>query len=379
MTLKERGLPGMRFKRYEIEKKIYSSEHSNIYKALDILTGKTVAIKEFVTCEEWENSAADSDLKRFRREYEFLNMVESRYVVTALDYIERNGTSYIVLEYVNGVSLDKVLENNALSLKQKLQLAIEISEAISVLNDLNMVHRDIKPENIMVDLQSMTVTIIDLGIGKFVDSGNTKLTKTDFVLGTCMYMSPEQSFSDISIRSDVFSLGVTLYQMFFDVPESPFMGGSITDIFVRILIEDLPKPLFSYLPQNKQIVYEGIFRVVQGALEKFPHRRWDNSKLMSEAFRILLNNIHNITDEHLLLLSPKTQSFSIEKLPKTDREMFDILLEYGKFFYRQYDFDLSQKAFQQILKVFPEYSLAKQYQKKICDLDKNKSTTDMMF
>lgn len=369
----------MRLKRYEIEKRIYDSEHSNIYKALDTLTGKIVAIKEFVICEEWEDSAADNDLKRFRREYEFLKMMDSRYVVAALDYMERDGRSYIVLEYVEGVALDQILENNALSLQQKLQLAIEISEAINVLNNLNMVHRDIKPENIMVNLQNMTVKIIDLGIGKFVDSGKTKLTKTDFVLGTCMYMSPEQSFSDISIRSDVFSLGVTLYQMFFDMPESPFIGGSITDIFVRILIDDLDKPRLDYLSKNKKRVYEGIFCVLQGALEKFPHRRWANSSLMSKAFRTLLHNIHNINDEHFLLFSPETQNLTIDKLPKTDKEMLDILLEYGKFFYRQYDFDLSQKAFEQVLKVFPGHLLAKQYQKKIRELDKSKSTTDVMF
>lgn len=349
----------MKLAKYDIVEQIFSSKLSNVYKAVDTHTQTTVAIKELKTDNPWQ----ENSFKRFYREYQFLEMVQSDYVVSAIEYIEKDGKAYIVLEYAPGISLEQILQQKiVLSLEKKLQLAIEVSRAVATLSHTGIIHRDIKPDNIIVNLQDMSIKMIDLGIGKLSDHQKTKLTQTDFILGTCAYISPEQSFGTSSVRSDVFALGITLYQVFFNVAQSPFDAQSITDIFIKTLVEDLPDIPLDRFPEKEQIVYKGIFTILQGATQKFPHCRWPSPKPMVEMFELILAHRNEITDEHFMLFTPQIPKVKYQR--ESAQKMCDILLEYGKLFYRQYDLDYSLCAFEQILKVFPNHSEAKEYREK---------------
>ena len=227
---------GQKLGSYTIEKTLGSGAMGVVYLARHEPTGKPAAIK-VLTAEAAKSSSAS---KRFRREADILQQFRHPNIVRFLAVGRSQGTSYFAMEYVPGRTLDALLEERgALPWREVVDLGIQICEALDYTHERGVFHRDLKPSNLMLTAQDR-VKLTDFGIAK--DEDATALTATGRTLGTAAYMAPEQirGTPEISHKTDLYALGVLLYQMI--VGECPFQGKSHVVLMHAHLTQDPPRP-----------------------------------------------------------------------------------------------------------------------------------------
>lgn len=197
--------------KYIVREQIGKGGMGCVYKALNNQTFDEVCIKQILG---FKNQT--SQLKRFKKEYEFLSKIEHRNLTKVLDYFEINNEPFYVMEFIEGEILSKIIRNkfNKFNFIDQLAIGSQIARAVEVLNTAGIIHRDIKPSNIIIHEQSGVVKLLDLGIAKDINDQKTALTAAGDIIGTPAYMSPEQVQGLFSTTSDVFSLALTLYQFF---------------------------------------------------------------------------------------------------------------------------------------------------------------------
>jgi serine/threonine-protein kinase len=250
--------------KYEIQRKIGSGAMGVVYLAEDPRLGRPVALKT-TTAEVASNPEL---LKRFYREAQAAAKLCHPNIVTIYDIDEANGIPFIAMEFLEGDNLQKVIsERKELLVLKKLQIIIDLCKGLDYAHQRGIVHRDIKPGNIML-ADSGQVKIVDFGIARV---GVSSMTRTGAVLGTVRYMSPEQvQGQTVDARSDVFSVGVVLYELL--TYQTPFPGDDVSSILFKILNES-PEPITNYLhecpPQLEQ--------AVQLALAKDREKRYQTS------------------------------------------------------------------------------------------------------
>jgi eukaryotic-like serine/threonine-protein kinase len=185
---------------------------------------------------------------------------------------------FIVMEYVDGKTLK---EKKNLSEKQMLEIGIQVAEGLAVAHEKGIVHRDIKPENIMVRQDGIT-QIMDFGLSKLYSAENTsRLTKSGTIMGTARYMSPEQIQGfDVDYRSDIFSLGIILYELF--TGKSPFKGMHETAIMFQIVNSDVIPPI-----QIKKDINPALDELILECLEKDKDERCQSAKELAKNLRKL--------------------------------------------------------------------------------------------
>jgi len=182
--------------------------------------------------------------ERFLREAKIASRIQHKNLIAVMD-VENDSESgffYIVMEYVNGNSLQEILKNGPLSEDQAIHIVAEVAEALSAAAEFNLVHRDIKPANIMISLES-EVKLADLGIAKSSDEDvSMTLTIDNTLVGTPAYTSPEQcrNAHNVDTRADIYSLGATLYEMVTGKP--PFEGANSFDTIAHVLGEEPVSP-----------------------------------------------------------------------------------------------------------------------------------------
>ena len=260
--------------RYEIDAEIGRGAMGVVYRARDPKLDRTVAIKT-VSLLGLEPDAEQEYRERFVVEARAAGRLSHAGVVTIFDVREEAETRapYLVMEYVEGQSLQKLLsrENRTLPLSTTLHLIQEVAEALHYAHAQGVVHRDIKPANILVDADGHA-KIADFGIAKL---NQTELTLPGQVLGSPAYMSPEQlSEGDVDGRSDLFSLGVILYAML--TGHRPFQGDSATTVCFKLVNHDpLPVSAFGskFPPELDQIVSR--------AIAKDPAQRYQTGMAMA--------------------------------------------------------------------------------------------------
>lgn len=221
--------------KYEVVGLIAQGGMGVVYKALDPFLDRSVAIK-MVTAADGEHSELQ---KRFFREAQFTASLRHPNIVTIYDLGDFDGTPYLVMEFLAGRSLQSLLEKHALTLQQKVNCIRQVCHGLHYAHTHkpSIIHRDIKPANIMV-LDDGGVKIIDFGIARF---GQSRNTRTGYILGSYQYMSPEQiKNEELDPRTDLFSVGVVLYQML--TLRFPFEGSSIADTLEKIT-NSPPPPL----------------------------------------------------------------------------------------------------------------------------------------
>ena len=263
--------------RYRIVQKLGAGAFGTVYKAKDARLDRMVAIK---TIRLEGLAASQAGLKemldRFDREARTAAGLKHPGIVTIHDFGEAEGLSYIVMELVDGVGLDRVIaKTGKMSVERAAAIGAQVAEALGYAHKHGVVHRDVKPANIMLEAGDR-VKVADFGIAKPEDSSEN-LTTTGSLLGTPSYMSPEQARAHkLDGRSDLFSLGCILYEML--TGQKAFRGDSVTAIIFKIIAEE-PPPLRELDPT----VSDAMLQIVAKALAKAPEKRYQTGLEMSEA------------------------------------------------------------------------------------------------
>lgn len=220
--------------RYQVEKELGKGAMGIVYQGRDSKINRVVAIKTLALSREFEAEELDEVKRRFFREAETAGRLNHPNIVTIYDAGEEQDLAYISMEFLKGGDLTPHVKANAL-LPPKLVMEIiaTCAEALDYAHAQNVVHRDIKPANIMYEAESGALKLTDFGIARITDASRTK---TGMVLGTPSYMSPEQlAGRKVDGRSDLFSLGVTLYQLL--TGQLPFQAESMATLMYKIANE----------------------------------------------------------------------------------------------------------------------------------------------
>ena len=224
---------------YEILAKLGQGAMGRVYQARQVDTGRLVALKVLPR----RLSRNGHYLKRFAREAEATAKLNHENVVQAVDVGEADGYHYFAMEYIEGRTVkDLMKKHGPLDEEQALPIVIQVAKALEHANGLGIIHRDVKPSNIMITRNGL-VKLCDLGLAKETSSEeDLQLTTSGMAVGTAYYISPEQArgLADLDIRSDIYSLGATLYHML--VGEVPFEGSSPAVVMTKHVTESLPAP-----------------------------------------------------------------------------------------------------------------------------------------
>lgn len=263
--------------RYRIEKELGRGAMGMVYLGEDPKIGRTVAIKTLSLTDEFESEELDEVRTRFFVEAEAAGRLNHPNIVTIYDAGEEHDLAYIAMDYIEGASLDNFTSvDSLLSIDEVFNIGIDVAEALEYAHKKNVVHRDIKPGNIIYNSDSGTLKVTDFGIACLIDNNKTR---TGTILGSPSYMSPEQlAGKKVDGRSDVFSLGVMLYQLF--TGELPFNADSMAALAYKITNDKQKgiRRVRSELPAC-------LSRIINKALEKNPKQRFSSANAMADALR----------------------------------------------------------------------------------------------
>ena len=266
--------------RYQVEKELGKGAMGVVYLGKDPKIGRVVAIKTMALSQEFEGEELTDARERFFREAETAGRLQHQNIVTIFDAGEEHDLAYIAMEFLKGKDLvDACKDGQLLAVPRVLSIVARVAEALAYAHRQNVVHRDIKPANIMYELASDTVKVTDFGIARITDSSKTK---TGLVLGTPSFMSPEQlAGKKVDGRSDLYSLGVMLFQMLAGV--LPFRGDSMAELMYKIANEEAPdiRIIRPELP-------EPLANVVALSMAKRPETRFQDGDSFAAELRQVL-------------------------------------------------------------------------------------------
>ena len=264
--------------RYQVVQKLGAGAFGTVYKASDTrLRGRMVAIKTIrLEGLAASTSSLDDLLKRFKLEADIAANLKHPNIVTIYDVGEADGLTYLAMEFIDGVGLDRVIAGSGkMSVERAASIGAQVADALGYAHKNGVIHRDIKPANIMIE-PGDHVKVTDFGIAKMTDQGGEHLTVTGSLLGTPSYMSPEQARGGkIDGRSDLFSVGCLLYEMV--AGQKAFRGESITALLFKIITEE-PPPLRTIDPT----VSDEMLRIIGRALSKAPETRYQTGRELAD-------------------------------------------------------------------------------------------------
>ena len=263
--------------RYRIERQLGRGAMGAVYLGHDVEFGRPAAIKTLALSREFEGDALRDARARFFREAEAAARLRHPDIVSVFDAGEDRGLAYIAMEFVPGQDLGAHTNPaRLLPVPAVLGIVARAADALAYAHSRGIAHRDVKPANIMVEQTSGTVKVMDFGIANL---GGMSGTKTGIVLGTPSFMSPEQMAGDrVDGRSDLYSLGVTLFQLL--TGRLPFRGDSMASLMRCVANEPAPdiRSLRPELPQ-------ALAQIVATALAKRPEARQADGRQLAAALR----------------------------------------------------------------------------------------------
>lgn len=247
-----------------------------VYEAMDPSRGKRIALKELQIPPNLTGQARQERIQRFTREARAAARLQHTNIVRIHDHGQERGRYYIAMEFLEGQSLRDVLrQRGALPLQEALRVVTAVADGLEFAHKNGVVHRDVKPDNVHLEPDGRVV-ITDFGIARL--TFEPTLTAAGQIFGTPSYMSPEQvTGKEIDRRSDIFSLGVMLYEMV--AGRKPFTGDSVVTITYNIMNVEAP-PVTGAPP--------GIDQIIRKALAKEPARRYQSAAEMAEDLRLVV-------------------------------------------------------------------------------------------
>jgi len=276
--------------RYQLLEKIGGGGMAEVYRAYDQLAKRNVAIK--ILRQEFVHEA--DFVKRFQREAESISTLSHDNVVTIFDVGEEDDLYYIVMEYIEGLTLKQLIQKEGrLSIERSLDIAKKIASALYHAHQNHIIHRDIKPQNILIG-ENGEVKVSDFGIARTMSSAT--ITHTGSVLGSVHYLSPEQAKGGYTDeKTDIYSLGIVLYEMV--TGSLPFFGDSPITVALKHLQEGFifPRDINPNIPQSVE-------NIILKALEKDPTKRYPSSKQMLNDLETALNP-ERLNEPRILLQS----------------------------------------------------------------------------
>ncbi len=279
-----------------------------VLKCRDIWLGRNVALKI-----PWQHliehdkiSTAIKPLKRFVREARELASLEHPNIVTVYDMGCENNIPYLVMPFIEGTSLDKILSHGKPDTETALTIAIDIFEAIGHAHEHGIVHRDLKPSNIIITDRDKTM-IMDFGMVRRIGS-DTELTEINSIIGSADYISPEQAMSSkVDHRADLYSIGIILYELFTGV--RPFRGDNIFSLILQH-INVIPQPPSFHNP----FINIKLEKIIMNLLQKKPAKRYDNTKKIISLLKDIYSCRKQTTGERLY--KERNIDFSIRLIGK---------------------------------------------------------------
>ena len=272
--------------RYQVEKELGKGAMGVVYLGKDPKISRVVAIKTLALSQEFGADELEDVKTRFFREAETDGRLNHPNIVTIFDVGEEHDLAYIAMEFLKGKDLVPYTKpDNLLPISKVMSIVARVADALAYAHTQNVVHRDIKPANMMYEPGSDTLKVTDFGIARITDSSRTK---TGMVLGTPSYMSPEQlAGKKIDGRSDLFSLGVSLYQL--ACGKLPFEGDSMAQLMFKIANEP-PTDILSINPD----LPECLIAIINRALAKPVEERYQTGTEMAQALKQCLANQETI-------------------------------------------------------------------------------------
>lgn len=269
--------------RYQVEKELGKGAMGVVYLGRDPKINRVVAIKTMALSQEFDEDELADVKERFFREAETAGRLNHPHIVTIFDAGEEHDLAYIAMEFLKGRDLvPQTKQGQLLPLPKVMDLVARVAEALAYAHGNNVVHRDVKPANIMYEPESDQVKVTDFGIARITDSSRTK---TGMVLGTPSYMSPEQlAGKKIDGRSDLFSLGVMLFQLV--CGKLPFQGDSMAQLMYRIANEAHPD-----IRDIRPDVPDCLSAIIDRALAKDVEARYQSGNDMAADLRTCAGNL----------------------------------------------------------------------------------------
>lgn len=240
----EPALTGRKLSHYEVLEKVSAGGMGVVYKARDLHLGRLVAIKVLSP----DSITESANKSRFIQEARAASALNHPNIITVHDVGSEDGIDFIVMEFVAGTPLDKLLATKRLNIAEVLNYGSQVADALAEAHGAGIIHRDLKPANIMIT-DSGLVKVLDFGLAKLQakaaevanPASGTALTERGVVLGTLAYMSPEQAEGRrLDARSDIFSFGLVLYEML--TGQRPFQGNTKVAILAAILVQEPRSP-----------------------------------------------------------------------------------------------------------------------------------------
>ncbi len=296
--------------RYEILDKIGTGGMSDVYKAKDHILGREVAVK--VLKQEFAEDV--TFVTKFRSEAQSAAGLEHANIVNIYDVGSENDMYYIVMEYVEGITLKTYIEKKGqLNFKEAISIAIQVGRGIEAAHNKGIIHRDIKPQNIIISTEGK-VKVTDFGIAR-ASSSNTIHADT---MGSVHYSSPEQARNGyVDARSDIYSLGIVMYEMV--TGRVPFDGDTTVAIALQHLQEDMVAP--SAYAADLPISME---KIIQKATMKSPDRRYAS---MEDMLMDLKKSLVSPNEDFVTIVNPeeadKTRVISEEEQAKIQEELLN--------------------------------------------------------
>ena len=276
----------MNYGRYQISGRLGEGSMGILYQAYDPQIDRMVALKVL----RRDRLFSEEFVQRFLKEAKAIGRLSHPNIVTVFDVGRDQENLYIAMELVQGEPLDRVVRDGTMSLKETVIFGIHVAEALNYAHQQKVVHRDIKPSNIIVSPTGQ-VKITDFGIAHFEDLDATDETRAGVVLGTPLYMSPEQlSGQPVDARSDLYSLGAILYEL--TSGRCPFQGNGLAALF-RSISQDTPECPARVDSSLELEQTQAFYQLIMKSLSKAPEERFQTGAQMAAALIACLRPVES--------------------------------------------------------------------------------------